>query len=325
MEFSNYKVSVIVPVFKVEKYLDQCIESIVNQTYENIEIILVDDGSPDGCPKICDEWKKKDNRIKVIHKKNGGLSDARNAGLDIATGDFISFVDSDDVIDIEMIKKLISIFEKCDCDVVECEYLTFHDELPKKEEEINRIIRSYTAKEALSALIDEIDLKYTAWNKIYRREVFETLRFEVGKLHEDVFCTYQVFGLCSNIIKTNDALYYYRQRKDSIMGSQFSMSNLDSLEARYRQYLYIKEKFPDLSSKAQQHFLGSCLYFGQKALNCTDRELSNQLLNEIIRYFKDVYDSNIVKNKNKQIIWFQLAKVNFILCCKIRNSFKIGF
>jgi glycosyltransferase involved in cell wall biosynthesis len=123
-----HKISVIIPIYNVEKYLSVCLESVINQTYQNLEIILVDDGSTDACPKICDDYATKDNRIKLIHKKNGGLSDARNIGVKHATGDLISFVDSDDVLSLYFYEKLINILEENDADIVECGFRKFYNE-----------------------------------------------------------------------------------------------------------------------------------------------------------------------------------------------------
>lgn len=163
---------------------------------------------------------EKDKRIKVIHKKNGGLSDARNYGLDTAQGTYVVFIDSDDLVAPTMIERLFVASQKYEADIVECNYSCFTDVLPEKENRESETSAVYTAEKALSLLLNESVFKYTVWNKLYRRAIFDTLRFEVGKLHEDVF-TYQAFGICKRIIKIDDCLYYYRQRSGSIMGSDF--------------------------------------------------------------------------------------------------------
>ena len=317
-------ISVIIPVYKVETYLEKCIVSIVEQTYKALEIILVDDGSPDRCGLICDEWGKKDNRIKIIHKKNGGLSEARNYGLDIAQGTYVVFIDSDDLVAPTMIERLFAESQKHEADIVECNYSCFTDVLPEKENREPTTSTVCTSEKALSLLLNESVFKYTVWNKLYRREIFDTLRFEVGKLHEDVFFTYQAFGKSKCINKIDDCLYYYRQRSGSIMGSSFSIRNLDSMEARKRQYYYMKENYPGLTDKAQSQAMGNCLYFGQKAVLCLDSEVREQALQIILDVYEEIYNSQPIHESKKQKFWYDLAKWNFRFCCKIRNWLKIG-
>ena len=183
----NPVISIIVPVYKVEKQLNKCIESILNQTFKDYELILVDDGSPDNCGHICDEYEKKDSRIKVIHKKNGGLSDARNAGLDIALGKYIGFVDSDDIIHPQMYEKLYNCINKSNLDIVQCKFKRF-----KSIEEININIsdselnfKEYNSQDAIIDLIDNNKINVNAWNKLYKRELFQNERYPKGKIHED--------------------------------------------------------------------------------------------------------------------------------------------
>lgn len=318
------KISVIVPVYKVEAYLDRCIQSIVGQSYNNLEIILVDDGSPDNCPSLCDAWAAKDSRIKVIHKENGGLSDARNAGLSVSSGTYIAFVDSDDLIAPTMMEQLLAALKQEGADIAECNYTLFTNELPAEEDSDHKKAVGYEIKEAMLSLLDEHTFKYTVWNKLYCREIFHSLQFEVGRLHEDVFFTYQAFGLCKRVAKIETSLYYYRQRIGSIMGSEFSVRNLDSLEARKRQYLYMKANFPELSGKAQSQVLGNCLYLGQKALYCSDSTVVKEAIRRIRPLFDEIYAAQDIQENKKQKMWYCVAKWNFQGCCLIRNRLKIG-
>ena len=172
----NPKISVIVPVYKVEKYLDRCVESIVNQTYKNLEIILVDDGSPDNCPAICDAWANKDERIKVIHKENGGVSSARNRGIDAATGDYIGFVDSDDWIEPDMYELLADNAKKYDADISRCGYFV---DWPDHIAQVgNGGILLYEDIERRCEMLRSYHLVSALWNKIYRRELFEEERLD---------------------------------------------------------------------------------------------------------------------------------------------------
>ena len=179
-----YLISVIVPIYKVEKYLHKCIDSILAQTYTNLEIILVDDGSPDNCGKICDEYAAKDSRIKVIHQPNGGLSAARNAGLDIATGDYIGFVDSDDYIAPDMYEKLYNALVKNDADMAICDYQRFGNELPYDEMSLTtEVITGLQAMEKQNTVINCSFV--VAWSKLYKSFIFSNVRFPVGKINED--------------------------------------------------------------------------------------------------------------------------------------------
>lgn len=317
-------ISIVIPVYKVAQYLEQCILSVVNQTYKNLEILLIDDGSPDESGMICDQWAKKDSRIKVIHKKNGGLSDTRNTGLNMCNGEFIAFVDSDDFIAPAMMEELIAVLKKEEADIAECNYLCFSNNQDLFKSKSIRKVTDYSAEEALDLLLDETEFKYVVWNKLYRKNILGSLRFEVGKLHEDVFFTYQVFGVCKKIIKLEVPLYCYRQRNDSIMGNMFSIHNLDSLDARRRQYLYMKEKFPQLSGKAQSQVLGNSLYLGQKALREADDSVSKEALKRIKVIFNETYDAQTIRESKKQRIWYRIARWDLHECCVLRNKLEIG-
>lgn len=316
-------ISVIVPVYNVELYLDQCVTTLINQSYHNLDIILVDDGSTDNCPAMCDAWAKRDFRIKVIHKENGGLSDARNAGLEIISGEYVALIDSDDIVDIHMLAQLYQALEENNADIAECDYVKFEDSQPEFTGGSNAIA-VFDTECALRELFLEHTFRYTSCNKLYRREVFSQLQFEVGKLHEDVFFTYQAFGTANLVVKLDAPLYGYRQRSGSIMGSAFSLRNLDSLEARYRQLLYIREHFPSLEGLAHQQFLGSCRYFGQLALRSQNQEIQHQAIKYIVPiYFNEVH--NLCYKPNlKECVWLILSRISFSFCCRIRNTLKIG-
>lgn len=234
-------ISIIVPIYNVEKYIFKCVDSIINQTYKNIEIILVDDGSTDNSGTICDEYEKKDNRIKVIHKKNGGLSDARNVGIDKAKGDYLVFVDSDDWVSDKMIEYLYNNACKYKADIVQGDYIKAYTEyncIKNIKEEINH----YNSIGALNNLYEEECTKsVVVWNKIYKKDLFEEIRFPKGKLHEDEFTTYKLLHKAKNVVDSNIPIYYYRQREGSIMQSEFSEKRLHALEALIERKAYFKE------------------------------------------------------------------------------------
>ncbi len=230
-------ISVIVPVYKVEKYIEKCVDSIISQTYDNLEIILVDDGSPDKCPHICDRYKKMDGRIKVIHKENGGLSSARNAGLDICSGEYIAFIDSDDCIAEDYIEKLYSAMETENADIALCDFLytgsltDYNNEynqlhFPRFTADGREVVRRYYSAENGTALV-------VAWGKLYRRELFRTLRYPVGRIHEDEFVFAELMLNCKKAVWIEEKLYFYLQRENSIMSEK---KIKDTLTARYDFY-----------------------------------------------------------------------------------------
>lgn len=235
-------ITVIVPVYNVEKYFKQCLDSIINQTYKNLEIILINDGSPDNCGKICDEYAKKDNRIKVIHKENGGLSSARNAGLDIATGEYISFIDSDDCVAENFIETLYKLCIENNCDISECDFLKFENNVVTQAKIAE--IQCYTSNEIQHKIYSEEYVKtIVVWNKLYKRYLYKGLRFPVGKINEDEFITYKVLYNCkNNIAVTNEQLYYYRYNAQSIMGRKFNEKRLDALEAFEERKQFYKDR-----------------------------------------------------------------------------------
>ena len=235
-------ISVIVPVYKVEKYLNRCIDSILNQTWKNLEIILVDDGSPDKCGTICDEYQLRDERIRVIHKPNGGLSDARNAGLDIASGNFIGFVDSDDFIHPEMFRNLMSILTVHHADIAQCSYRKVTDEIPVDPGEPGNL-KILTSTGALEQLYTPYLVDYVvAWNKLYKKSLFDGIRFPVGKIHEDEATTYKLFYRTGKTVVTGARYYYYFQSPGSIMRSSFSEKKLNYADAMEERIAFFREK-----------------------------------------------------------------------------------
>lgn len=232
-------VSIIVPVYKVEKYLDRCVQSLINQTYKNLEIILVDDGSPDTCGKMCDGYAQKDKRIKVIHKQNGGMSSARNAGLDIAKGEYLAFVDSDDWVHENFIQTLFDKLKEHKADVVCCSVI---DMIENTGEEIPNIpVQSDTAIKGTEILKKYYE-NYTkiltvVWNKIYKREMFEKLRYPVGRIYEDASIILNILSSCEKIVIIPDPLYFYRKREDSIMRSKVNALRVDSIACNLEEHV----------------------------------------------------------------------------------------
>lgn len=283
-------ISIIVPIYKVELYLNRCVESIVSQTYRYLEIILVDDGSPDRCPDICDEWKRKDNRICVIHKVNEGLSVARNVGMAFATGEYIAFVDSDDWIHSEYIESLYTAIKKYKVDLAACDICVTSTKV--QETPIVPIFREYLKEEALQTLINGEVFRAVVWNKLYHKNVLKGEVFELGRYHEDEFFTYKILEKIDRMVFVNNKLYYYFQREGSIMNS-ISYKHLDALDA-YVERINSLKKYPELYKIDKIKFCIACIQFYQETLKIKTKE-------------KIIYQKRI-KNR-RQIITFKFNEL----------------
>jgi len=262
------KVSIIVPIYKVEKYLDKCIQSILSQTFKDFELILVDDGSPDKCGIMCDNYANVDRRVKVIHKENGGLSSARNRGLNIASGKYIAFVDSDDWIEKSMYEALYTMAEQYDADIVQCNYVKAFNEnigLGNNGGSI-RILDNFKALENL--FNENASQAVVTWNKIYKKYLFNDVTFPVGKIHEDNFTTYKLLYKSKKVVLLDEMLYYYRQTPNSIMNSPFSERNLDAITATEETLKFFKKiKNNKLHSKALMKYEAQLKFFYFKCEN----------------------------------------------------------
>ena len=320
-------ISVVIPIYKVEKYLDRCIESIVNQTYQNLEIILVDDGSPDNCPRICEVWARKDNRIKVIHKENGGLSDARNAGMRFAKGEYIAFVDSDDFVSKDFFETLIMVAFQEDSDIVECNVTKFYGEGQIGGFADDLSICTYNPESALSGLIAENPFHQHVWNKLYKVDCVKGILFPIGKLNEDEFWTYQVFGRAKRVTKINKTMYFYFQRRDSIMGEKYSIRRLDALEGKANRQDFIQRSYPSLTEQSKIDFYGSCIFAYQSVLKYLKGKEKTDAIDIIKRYKQKctLSVSEIMKIHGSSKKYLLLSKISFDLCCRFRAVANIGF
>ena len=255
-------ISIIIPVYNVEKYLDKCVASVVNQTYTNLEIILVDDGSPDNCPAICDQWQAKDSRIKVIRQENGGLSVARNEGLKIATGEFVGFVDSDDWIEPQMYELLLTALLETDADIAVCNYQI---ETEASNSNISNtelpVRKQYTPETALEKIFKWQEfIRNYVWNKLYRRTIISDIKFSEGKLYEDVPWTTKVIGNSQKIVSIDCLLYHYLIRFDSLTrDGQYKLRRLhDECEMIEQRLEYIRGHFPKLEKLAASTLQNFC-------------------------------------------------------------------
>ena len=319
-------ISVIIPVYKVEPYLDRCVQSIVDQTYRDLEIILVDDGSPDRCPEMCDAWAEKDSRIRVIHKENGGLSDARNSGMAAATGEYISFIDSDDWIAPEMLERLVKALVRDDSDIAACAVDMVWEDGRQNEALTVRQNLILERNEAQQALLQETFLKQPVWYKLYRRKTICNISFVVGKYHEDVFWSYQAIGNARRVSLIDYVGYYYFQRPGSIMGEGYSLKRLDAIEAMIERAEYLRLHFPELENLAAIKIVFGCIYHGQLALLHLPHESKIFAMSYLNSILKDNRLPLHVKRimKPTHFFWVTLASISLSLTCRIRNLLRIG-
>ena len=309
----NNLISIIVPVYNVERYINTCINSIINQSYRNIEILLINDGSKDLSGEICDKWAKKDSRIKVFHKENGGLSDARNFGINKCNGEYLIFIDSDDFINKDMVKKLLKLSQENEADIVQCEFLKFKNENEIKESNDKNKVQVFKNIEAIENHYKE-ELKIStvvSWSKLYKKYLFNDIRFPKGKLHEDEFTTYKLLYKANKVLYTNEKLYYYRETPNSIMNSKYNIRRLDLLEALNERLLFFKKINNDnLYNIALNNYYSILIfaYNSYKKFNKEDKETLNKLKKESKRVFNELNSKGLINKKD--IILFTAFRLN---------------
>lgn len=252
------------PVYKVESYLPKCLDSIVNQTYQNLEIILIDDGSPDRCGEICDEYAKRDNRIVVIHKENGGVSSARNVGLKLASGEYIGWVDSDDWVEKDMFAYLLNGLQSYDADIAVCgQYECFKNRIiPCGCNEI----RVLDTRQAIHWLLENQKLKNYVWDKLCKKELYDGIQFPEGRAIEDVAVTYHLFEKANCVVCLPKKKYYYLKRNDSITNKRSIAPHMDCYHGTRRRMVELSSKYPELRPLLEAQCLISavpiwCNYF----------------------------------------------------------------
>lgn len=329
------KISVIIPIYNVEKYLNKCVESVVNQTYKNLEIILVDDGSPDKCPQICEEWAKKDNRIKVIHKQNGGLSDARNYGINKSSGDYLIFIDSDDYISLDCIEILYNSLKNNNSKISVARYINVMDGIVVDNLTFSKKTYEFSIVDYWNNYFEAIlDKKYDvsspyiiACCKLFKKELFDQIEFPLGKINEDEFTTYKVIDKCDKIIFVDQPLYYYLRRTGSIMNSLSFEKSLDSIEAFWdRHTCFVSdEKYNPIIEKSYIFTLESLIekYFKAKY------DLKSDKLTEIVRQkYLELFDKLSNEKKYNSLscvrrIEFKVFKYNEYVYRIIRKIRKL--
>lgn len=286
------QISVIVPIYKVEQYLERCVDSILNQTFTDFELVLVDDGSPDNCGAICDEYAKKNERIVVIHKENGGLSDARNAGIEWtlknSDSEWITFIDSDDWVHIDYLEYLYNSAKKNNTDISVCHFTRVSEWDSKTNTKVPLSANVYTpedfyVKENVNAVV--------AWGKLYKKELWTDIRYPYGKIHEDEFTTYKLLFKCNMITVLDCELYYYYINPNGIMNSEWSTKRLVVLEALECQMTFF------LQNNYYSAFLKEIRIYAEKLCSVNSQiNKSNQKGN-----FKKA--KVVIKKKMRHLIW----------------------
>lgn len=248
-------ISVIVPIYNVQVYLERCINSLVSQTYNKIEIILVDDGSTDSSGEIAEKWAKKDDRIVVLHKKNGGLSDARNYGIKMANGKYLSFVDSDDYVDERFIETLYRLCINTGSKISAIDKQSFSDvDLVSRSKNIDEELEILDKETAMKYLYTEEKYANYAWNKLYLKELFDDVKYPYGRKMEDLGTTYLLFDKCDFIAYKATPLYFYYQRNDSILHNPDCKFYIDKFELSSERYEYVKRKYPNMRENYSFYF-----------------------------------------------------------------------
>lgn len=310
-------VSVVIPIYNVEKYLSDCMKSIFAQDYRKLEIILVDDGSSDKCGELCDQYMRFDSRIIVIHQKNAGLSAARNAGIKIAKGDFITFVDSDDMLAPGFVKMALELAEDNQADIVvasnvRCESDARWSAQYQSLAEMKVIVYSDSIQKMKKFLIGT-DIGTIACAKLYRRELFDTIRYPVGKYHEDVFTTYKVVDKANRIVTTSRVGYIYRKNPNSITMSGFSVKHLDIVEGKREQLAFIQKFYPNLQKEAEMGVIYAC---NQCMMLMAKVDYNKQITDEFQKLYREYGKSYLISSvsiKGKTLTC--VAMLNVKLAC----------
>ena len=325
-------ISVIIPVYKVEKYLDKCVESIVNQTYKNLEILLVDDGSPDNCPKMCDDWAKKDDRIKVIHKENAGVSMARNTGIDNASGEYIAFVDSDDYILPTMYEKLLESAEQNNSDIVMCRFSNVYEDGRAKDNFEKNLLTVNSKSIFSNYLLTEVDeredviyadgIMGNVWRLLIKKGAIGQLRFEKYTIAEDLLFLIKLIKPSTKISVVDECLYCYLQRENSAMRT----FNKNKIANRYNVF---KELLSNLEDKVTKDELNKFKFYNYfilvyEMLYSGQRELLNEYLND--KFFVSLGDKEnylpakkACRNRRNKLLYFLFYKKWFKLYTLLTN------
>lgn len=295
-------ISVVIPVYNVEKYIRESLDSIINQTYKNLQIILIDDGSTDSSGSICDEYAASDDRITVIHQKNAGAGAAKNTGLDLIQGEYFSIIDSDDYIELNMYEKMVCYMENYRVDVVQCLFRNVfvnrkvYRNYIVKSKPIRKVSRNKFLKEYL------YDWKYAIfWNKLFKTSLLKNIRFPIGRKIDDEFFTYKLICNSEHIVNTQDVFYNYRMRQSSVMNENADKRLiLDRIDCFVERYEYVSERFPELEVLYYQKLADALIYYKNIVLD--DIEALNSLINKYPLKKRSIIDKIIFRIMSRRFI-----------------------
>lgn len=294
------EISVIVPVYKVEKYIHKCVDSILGQSFSDIQVILVDDGSPDSCGAVCDNYALRDTRVQVIHKENGGLSDARNAGLPYAVGKYVIFLDSDDYVDNDMLEYLYHNITSTDSDMATCGvYEVFSDRIEAQETEPFFV---GSGEEAFRCILRGHTIRGEIWNKLIKKSCIEDLCFPKGRLYEDIFYTAELMQRVKRVAVGTEPKYYYLHRDDSITGKKYRPQLYDIIDGYTKNYETVKRVFPSLEKEAECLWIWSrFIVLDKMLLEDHYRELEgfSELRRFIVKHMGDIFRNPYFQKSRK--------------------------
>lgn len=320
------KISIIVPVYNVEKYLEKCVDSIINQTHLNIEIILINDGSIDSCGKLCDNYKRQDNRIIVIHQNNQGLSEARNKGIEMSTGDYLGFVDSDDWIEKDMFELLYTNLIQFDADISMCGYSRMNEDnsiISKYLYDDNKRIEILSGKNIMKHYLFDYTQKdkicNVVWNKLYKRHIFKDIRFPENKIYEDVFTTYLLLDKAKKMVISPELKYNYLIRNNSIMNQPVSINIFNIIEGNIKRYDYVKFIHPEFEPSCRKLFLIDIIYVLSKISDYKTVEIYKKQMDDLIDIIKkiDIYTCGLSDDNINMLELFMKGNKEWFLAMKL--------
>lgn len=322
---NNFLISVIIPIYNTEKYLEDCIKSVVNQSYENLDIILVNDGSTDKSKEICEKYAEKDSRIRLINQSNMGAAMAKNAGLNNIKGDLFMILDSDDLLQKNNIEILYDCMQKEKSDIIEACYTTIYKEFKNIDIHQNSKKENFNTENALKELIISRKFHQTPWNKLYKTELLKDIRFPKDKYIDDEYWTYKLFANAKRITWINEVLYYYRQHEESTMGRMYSIKRLDAVDALYDRYKFMKKNFPNLSDLSCKVFLNNCIYNFQKLCMLEELDKDKNLREDLWNKIKQTIENDNIHSltTKDKVLFFSFYKYPYMIS-KVRNMLGRG-
>lgn len=322
---NNFLISVIIPIYNAEKYLDDCIKSVVNQSYENLDIILVNDGSTDKSKEICEKWIEKDSRIRLINQSNMGAAMAKNSGLNNIKGNLFMILDSDDLLHKNNIEILYGCMQKEKSDIIEARHTTVSEEFKNIHIRQNNKKENFNTENALKELIISRKFHQTPWNKLYKTELLKDIRFPKDKYIDDEYWTYKLFANAKKITWTNEVLYYYRQHEESTMGRMYSIKRLDVIDALYDRYKFMKKNFPNLSDLSCKVFLKNCIYNFQKLCMFNELDNNQKFREDLLKKIRQTIKKEKINGLSikEKLLFYFFCKYPYIVS-KIRNTLGRG-